>query len=264
VDAVYIALPNSMHREWTIRCAEAGKHVLCEKPLGLTAGECEDMIAACRRRGVALMEAFMYRFHPRTLGVAELARQGAIGDLRLVRATFSFTTRDPATNIRLNPALGGGALFDVGCYGVNISRLLLGEPGEAFAWQRPSPSGVDEVTAAVLRFPAGRFATVDCGLQLPRREDYEVVGTDGLMTVPTAFLPGTADADIHLLRGAERTSERIAGVNQYQLMVEHFADVVVGRAELVLPPEDAAANLRVLDALHRSMRSGRPEAVAAS
>jgi predicted dehydrogenase len=252
-----------MHREWTTRAADAGKHVLCEKPLALTAADCVAMIAACRDRGVVLMEAFMYRFHPRTIRVAQLARDGALGDVRLVRASFSFRVLAPE-NIRLKPALGGGALYDVGCYGVNVSRLILGEPREVMAAAVPAPSGVEGTLASVLRFEGDRLAVIDCSLALSRREEYEVVGTEGRLTVPVAFLPGIADAEIHIVRGTDRSTETITGVNQYQLMVEHFADVVAGRSPLTLPPEDAVANLRVIEAALRSARSGRAEAVVQS
>ena len=261
VDALYIPLPNSMHREWTTRAADAGKHVLCEKPLALTAAECEEMIAACRRRGVVLMEAFMYRFHPRTVRVARLVADGAIGDVRLVRASFTFRLQNPE-NIRLQPHLGGGALYDVGCYGVNVSRLVLGEPRAALAFGQTGPSGVDEVLGAVLQFDGNRLAVIDCGLTLSRRQEYEVVGTEGSLTVPTAFLPGTADAEIHIVQGTEQSVVTIPSVNQYQLMVEHFADVVAGQTPLGLPPEDAVANLRAIEAMLRSAGSGHTETVA--
>lgn len=260
VDAIYIPLPNALHRGWTIRCAEAGKHVLCEKALAVTSADALEMIAACRKHGVLLMEAFMYRFHPRTQKVVDLAAQGALGDVRLVRASFTFRLRS-RENIRLDPALGGGGLYDVGCYGVNVSRLLLGEPRAAFAFGQIGASGVDEVLGAVLRFDDDRLAIVDCGLTLSRRQEYEVVGTDGHLTVPLAFLPGPADAEIHLTRDQERTVQVTPGVDQYQLMVEHFAEVVQARATPRLPPEDAVATLRVIEALLRSLQSGRAEAV---
>ena len=260
VEAVYIPLPNSMHREWTLRCAEAGKHVLCEKPLALTAANAEEMIAACRRHGVVLMEAFMYRFHPRTLRVAELAAQGALGEIRLVRASFTFRVRSP-DNIRLNPDLGGGSLYDVGCYGVNVSRMLLGEPTTAFAFGRIGAGGVDEVLGAVLRFEGDRVAVVDCGLTLSRREEVEVVGDGGRLVVPTAFLPGVADAELHMFVDQERKVLTVPGVDQYQVMVEQFAEVARGDAPLLLPPEDAVANLRAIEALLRSLRSARAEEV---
>ncbi len=262
VDAIYIPLPNSMHREWTIRCAQAGKHVLCEKPLGLTAVECDEMIAACRQHRVVLMEAFMYRFHPRTHRVAQLAAEGTLGEVRMVRASFSFAIRNRATNIRLIPDLGGGALYDVGCYGVNVSRMILGEPRDALARADVGTSGVDEVTAAVLGFDGDRLAVIDCSLRTSRRQEYEVVGTEGHLTVPLGFLPGTADAEIHVTKGTEQSVITVPGADQYQLMVEHFEDVVLSGAPLRLPPDDATATLRTLDALYRSMKTGRAEAIS--
>jgi predicted dehydrogenase len=261
IQAVYIPLPNSMHREWTLRAAASGKHVLCEKPLGTTATECQEMIAACRQHGVTLMEAFMYRFHPRTQRVAQLAATGAVGGPRLVRVAFTFAARDPLTNIRFKPELGGGALYDVGCYGINASRMILGEPVEVFASGYIGASGVDELVGAILRFPGDRLAIVDCGMILPQRQEYEVVGTAGRLAVRAAFLPGTADAEIDLTQGTERSTERIPGVDQYQCMVEHFGDVLLEGATLQLPPEDAVANLRVIEAALTSLRSRRPHPV---
>jgi len=260
VQAIYIPLPNSLHREWTIRSAEAGKHVLCEKPLALTVADCEEMIAACRAHGVVLMEAFMYRFHPRTRRVAQLVTEGAIGDPRLVRASFTFRIRDPA-NIRLQPDLGGGALYDVGCYTVNVSRMILGEPREVAASGHIGTSGVDETLAGLLRFEGDRLAVIDCGLMASRREEYELVGADGRLMVPVAFLPGTADAEIHLVKGTDRTVMSIPGTDEYQAMIEHFEDVVLSGAPLELPPADASANLKVIEALLRSFRTRRVEAL---
>jgi predicted dehydrogenase len=202
----------------------------------------------------------MYRFHPRTRRVAQLAAEGAVGDVRLVRATFTFALRSEE-NIRLKPDLGGGALYDVGCYGVNVSRMILGEPKEAFARAGFGRSGVDEVTGVVLDFDRERFAVIDCSLRLNRRQEYEVVGTEAHLTVPLAFLPRMADADIYVTRGEERSVITIPGVDQYQLMVEQFEDVLLDGARPLLPPEDAAANLRTIDALYRSMKSGRAEQV---
>lgn len=262
VQAVYIPLPNALHHRWTLACAAAGKHVLCEKPLALTAAECEEMAAACRRHGVALMEAFMYRFHPRTERVASLIAEGTLGDLRIVRAAFTFTASDPRANIRFRPDLGGGALYDVGCYTVNVSRMALGEPTQVFACGVIGASGVDEQVGAVLRFGGSRAALIDCGLTLPRREEYEIVGTEGRVTVPAAFLPGTADAEMHVVRGTERQVVTVSGADQYQRMIEHFGDVVMGRSRARLFPEDATANVRALAALLASVRSGTAQAVA--
>jgi len=261
IQAVYIPLPNSLHREWTVRCANAGKHVLCEKPLAPTPAECEDMIAACRRQRVALMEAFMYRFHPRTEQVARIVRDGSVGEARLVRGAFTFQVREPRSNIRLRPHLGGGALYDVGCYTINLSRMILGEPDEVYACGRIGTSGVDEQVGAVLRYRDGRVALLDCALALPRREEYEITGTEGYLRVPNAFLPGTADAEIHVTRGTERTTHTVPGTEQYQRMVEHFGDAVASGSPVSFPPDDAVHNVRVITALLDSLKSGAPRPV---
>lgn len=263
VQAVYIPLPNSLHHRWTIRAAEAGKHVLCEKPLAPSAAECAEMIDACRQHGVTLMEAFMYRFHPRTERVAQLAADGSLGEIRLVRAAFTFQIRNPDRNIRLRPELGGGALYDVGCYTVNVSRMILGEPERVYAQGHVGAYGVDEQLGAVLDFGGGRMALIDCGVMLPGRQEYEVVGTKGRLGVPTAFLPGTADAEIHVWKGTDSNVVTIPGMDEYQGMVERFGDALLAGAPPPLPPVDAVRNLRVIEALLGSLRSGRPEAVAA-
>jgi len=257
IDAVYNPLPNGLHREWTVRAAEHGKHILCEKPLALDESECRDMETAAAEHGVRLMEAFMYRFHPRTAKVVELVREGAVGELRMIRATFTFRLMKPG-NIRLDPDLGGGALMDVGCYCVNVSRTLAAEePFEAQAFAAPAPSGVDQRLAGTLRFERGLVAHFDCALDMERREVYEVGGTDGTLVVPDAFLPGTGDAPIRELRGREAGREHVvAGADEYRLMVEHFADCVIEGVPPRFAPAEAALNMRVIEALYRSAREG--------
>jgi predicted dehydrogenase len=262
VEAVYIPLPNSMHCAWAIRAAEAGKHILCEKPLALDAAECAAMEQAARQHGVLLMEAFMYRFHPQTARVQELVRAGAVGAPRLISAAFTFRVGNPA-NIRLRPELGGGALMDVGCYCVNVARTMFeAEPVEAQAFAVWGQSGVDEQLVAGLRFSDDRYAQFDCALTLARREHYQVVGSDGWIDVPVAFLPGRGDTTIRVRSGQGELSETIAGADEYQLMVAHFADCVRGRATPRYPAHEAAANMRVITALLRSAHSGgRPEPI---
>jgi predicted dehydrogenase len=262
IEAVYIPLPNSLHREWAIKAAAAGKHVLCEKPLALDPAECDEMISAARQHGVLLMEAFMYRFHPQTARVLDLIAQGAIGEPRVLRAAFTFRVTNPA-NIRLQPDLGGGALMDVGCYCVNVARTLFGaEPAEAQAFASWGPSGVDELLLGQLRFAGERFAQFDSALTLARREAYQVAGTAGLIDVPLAFLPGAGDTTIRIQTAAGMAEETIAGADEYQLMVEHFAACVRGQAALRYPPAEAAANMRAIAALYRSARNGgRPETI---
>jgi predicted dehydrogenase len=223
VDALYIPLPNSMHLEWTAKAVAAGKHVLCEKPLALDEAECHEMAAAAQRAGVTLMEAFMYRFHPRTARVLELIQGDAIGPLRVVRSSFSFRLRNP-DNIRMKPELGGGSLMDVGCYCVNVSRTLAGaEPVEVQA-----------------------FASWGNHLD-----------------VSAAFLPGVGDTIIEEHHGREASQPHtIPGTDEYQLMVEHFADCVLYDRPVRYPPAEAAANMRTIEALYRSARNGgRPETV---
>jgi len=263
VDALYIPLPNSLHREWAIKGAEAGKHILCEKPLALNAAECAEMADAAERNGVKLMEAFMYRFHPRTEKVIELIQSGAIGDLRLIHAAFTFRVSNPA-DIRLQPALGGGSLMDVGSYCVNLSRTLTGaEPVEVQAYARWGETGIDEQMVGTLRFANDLFAQFDGAFTAERRECYQAVGSKGYLDVPKAFLPGTADTEIYQREGRRcEVLYTIPGANEYQLMVEHFADCVRNDRPLRYPPLEAAANMRVIEALYHSARNGgRPESI---
>jgi D-xylose 1-dehydrogenase (NADP+, D-xylono-1,5-lactone-forming) len=257
VDAVYIPLPNGMHREWSIKAAEHGKHVLCEKPLGLDAAECLEMAAAADANGVVLMEAFMYRFHPRIDRIIERVRAGAIGELRGIRSAFTFRlTR--MTDIRWRRELGGGALMDVGCYCVNVSRTVAGaEPVEVAAWADFTGGDVDARLAGMLRFDGDVFAQFDCALTMERREMCEVAGTDGVLAIEDAFLPGTGDTDIRTLRGrAQPSVETVPGADEYRLMVEHFARCALDGTPLRYPATEAAANMRVIDALLASARAG--------
>ncbi len=263
IDAVYIPLPNSLHRDWTIRAVEAGKHVLCEKPLGLSAAECDAMATAADAAGVACMEAFMYRFHPRIDRVLDLVAQGAIGTLRSVYAVLTFKVTKP-DNIRLSPELGGGALMDVGCYCINAGRTIMrSEPEEVHAVALWTDRGVDEQMVGMLRFEGGAVVQFDCALSLERRECFHVAGTDGHLEVTNAYLPGTADVTIEEYHGPrEKTSHAVAGVDEYQLMVEHFAECALSGAPVRYPLSEAAANMRVIEALYRSARNGgKPELV---
>lgn len=263
IEAVYIPLPNSMHREYAIKAAQEHKHILCEKPLAMNAAECIEMQDAARRNGVKLMEAFMYRFHPQLKQVIEFIQGGAIGTMQFIHAVFTFNVTNPV-NIRLQPQLGGGALMDVGCYCVNSSRTLAGqEPVEVQAFGKWGSTGVDEQMAGSLRFANGLLAQFDCGLKMQRRESYQIVGTEGMLDIPVAFLPGTQDTIIRHRRGREETVHSIPGDDEYRLMVEHFADSILHDLPPRYLPAEAAANMRVMEALYRSAgNSGRPERVA--
>ncbi len=257
IDAVYIPLPNSMHAEWTIRFAEAGKHVLCEKPLGLDAAECNAMAAAADAADVVCMEAFMYRFHPRIDRVLDLIDDGVIGTLRSIYSAFTFKLTNP-DNIRWLPEMGGGSLMDVGCSCVNVSRTMARkEPVEVQAVATWTGLGLDEQMAGMLRFDDGVVAQFDCSLSMERRECFHAAGTDGHLEVANGFLPGTGDVTVEEFHGrSEATSHRVAGTDEYQMMVEHFAGCVASGTAPRYSLAEAAANMRVIEALYRSAREG--------
>lgn len=255
VDAIYNPLPNSMHAEWTLKAAEAGKPILCEKPLAVDAAEAALMVGGCKARGVPLMEAFMYRFHPQHARVRELIEAGTIGEVRAVRAAFTFLL-DPfnPANVRLQGSLSGGALMDVGCYAVNAARMLFGEEpvGASATYDYREEFGVEVTLAGVLEFSDRRMATIDCGFQAAGPGWYMVAGTKGRIEVPVAFVTGE-DATTVIVQDAEgRREERIPGVNQYTLEAEEFADALIEGRPFRIPAEDGVANMRAIDALYRS------------
>lgn len=255
IDAVYIPLPNALHAPWTIRAAQAGMHVLCEKPLALHASQAGEMIAACRAHGVQLAEAFMYRHHPQIVQSLELVRAGEIGTPRLIRGSFSFELSRP-DDVRWDPALGGGALLDVGCYPVSAARLVFGaEPVKALATATFTPRGVDETLAGVLVFPEERVALVDCSFRLPLRQGLEIIGTAGRLALPWPYNPGPRPTTITLVRGDEERTITIPSANSYVLMVEAFNDALLSRRPFPYPPEDAQANMRALDMLAAAART---------
>ena len=263
IDAVYIPLPNSLHREWTVKAADAGKHVLCEKPLALTEAECREMSAAAKANNVRFMEAFMYRFHPRTERVLEMIRDGVVGELKMIQSVFTFRLTKP-DNIRLQPELGGGALMDVGCYCINVSRTMAGsEPIEVQAFEFRARSGVDNMMAGTICFPGEVLASFECGLNSKRRESYEIGGTEASLRVANSFLPGTDDVVIEEHRDGEATVfHSVSGVDEYQCMVEHFADCVLNGTDPRYSADEAALNMRVIEALYASARhGGQPVAV---
>jgi D-xylose 1-dehydrogenase (NADP+, D-xylono-1,5-lactone-forming) len=256
VDAIYNPLPNALHAEWTVRAAAAGKAVLCEKPLAQDADAAAHVVEACVRCGVPLMEAFMYRFHPQNVRVRALLAQGAIGRVDLVRAGFCFRMDplDPA-NVRLQRALAGGALLDVGCYAVNASRMVFGEePRYATAWREYDERfGVDVALAGVLEYPGRRFATVDCSFKAGYSGWYMVLGSDGTIEVPRAFTPQLDDTVVVIADAqGHRRAEHFAGVDQYRLMAESFAAAVLAGEPVPYAPDDAVCNMRAIDALARA------------
>jgi xylose dehydrogenase (NAD/NADP) len=250
VDVVYIALPNHLHREWTIRAAEAGKHVLCEKPLAISAAECDEMIAACQQANVLLMEAVMYRFHPRMLHLKQMLVARELGDIRFLHTAFSFNFDAPG-NYRAYRHFGGGALLDIGSYCVNSARWLIGsEPDSSKAVISYCHETIDLNTSAVLCFGKDVSAHIQCSFDAAEHQTIEVVGTTGAVTAPVAFTAWREDTTILLIqRGSAFELKEFAPADPYQLMVEHFTSCVMQKTPLLYPPEDGWATLRVLDML---------------
>ena len=249
VEVVYLSLPNSLHVEWSIWALEAGKHVLCEKPMARRADDVERAFDTAERAGTLLMEAFMYRHHPQTKKAAELLRDGAIGELRQVRSLFSFTLTDEA-NVRLQSDLDGGALMDLGCYCINMERLLAGEPELVFGRQRVGATGVDVGLVAVLEFASGVFGEFHCGFDLPAGTGLEAIGTEGTLAVRDPV----RCRDPHVEVNGERID--VEDVNRYLLEVENFSAAVRGEAEPLLGRADAVGQARVIEALYRSAATG--------
>jgi D-xylose 1-dehydrogenase (NADP+, D-xylono-1,5-lactone-forming) len=255
VAAVYISLPNSLHVEWSIRALEAGKHVLCEKPLDRRLEEVERAFAAATAAGRILMEAFMYRHNPQTAKLKELVAEGAVGALRVIRSAFSFNLEDPE-NVRLAAHLDGGALMDVGCYCVSGSRLLGGEPETVYGQQLTGPSGVDVLFAGTMRFPDDVIAQFDCGFVLRDRDELEVVGSEGSLFLDDPWHARRPVIDVRRRDGSEQIS--LEPVNSYRLELENLSDAIAGRAEPLLGRDDAVGQARTIEALYRSAAAGTP------
>jgi predicted dehydrogenase len=256
VDAVYIPLPNSLHVEWAVRALEAGKHVLCEKPLSRRAADVERAFDVAQRERRLLMEAFMYRHNPQTQRVTELISSGAIGTLRLLRAAFSF--RAPEGDVRLSRALGGGALMDVGCYCVDNARLIAGEPALLTAQQVLGGDGVDLTFAATISFPGGVLAHFDAGLTLVARDELEVVGDEGTLFLDDPWHCREPLIELRRADGVERI--QIPVVDSYRLEAENFSAAVRGEAQPLLGREDAVGQASTIEALY--LAAGNGEAVA--
>jgi predicted dehydrogenase len=243
MDAVYIPLANDLHAEFTLQAAAAGKHVLCEKPLARSVDEAAKMVAACRQNKVILMEAFMWRHHPRIQLVCEMIAAGDLGELRLVKMDFSFDIQ--RNDWRLQPAQGGGALFDLGCYGINAARLFTrAEPLEVAGWSRLHSTGVDMTDGFAMRFPGGVVGLIDCSFECPYRNRLEVVGTRAAVELPDGVLPG-ATCEIRIRRGERVESLNVQPAHQYAEQVKAFCRGIE-QGRLVEPAEDGLANMQAL------------------
>ncbi|HZR96420.1 MAG TPA: Gfo/Idh/MocA family oxidoreductase [Gaiellaceae bacterium] len=254
IEAIYISLPNTMHVEWSIRALEAGKHVLCEKPLTRHPDDVAAAFDAADRAGRLLTEAFMYRHNPQTKRLKELVGSGAVGELRLIRSAFSYGLYDE-DNIRLRTDVEGGALMDVGCYNVSGSRLLGGEPERVWGEAWYGPSGTDWVFTGTMRFPGDVIATFDCGTAMTNRDELEAIGSEGSLFLDDPWHCNTPVIEVRRDDGVERIE--LEREDSYRLELENLSDAIRGEGELLLGRDDALGQARALAALHESATSSR-------
>ena len=264
IDAVYIPLPNHLHRTWTLKALEANKHVLCEKPFACNATEATEMANVASAAGLLLMEAMMYRFHPRNQIIRYMVTSGKIGAVTLVRSSFCYPMDEEilakGNNARLQGEMGGGALLDVGCYCVSVARWFMGvEPAAVQAQAVYHANGVDMHLVGSLRFAENGLATIEASFISALQQTYSVLGSEGAIELPhDAFIPWEREA-VFTVRGKDQEvgqKQVMPGADEYLLMVEHFADAVLGKERLAFTPEESIRNLRVLDGLAEAARTG--------
>jgi predicted dehydrogenase len=262
VDVVYVSLPNSLHAEWTVKAIEAGKHVLCEKPLALSVAECNQIIDASQASGVVAMEAVMYLYHPLLHKARELIRDGAVGEVTMVRGHFAFFLDRP-DDVRWNPNLGGGSLWDIGSYPVSFIRWIAGEPDQVLGQQTLSASGVDATFAGTLRYNSEMLGVFDCSFLEPFRSRAEVAGTKGTLIIEHPY-PISGESRL-LLRGLgedEGKEMAVAKEDAYHSEVEALTAAVLDGTPLAVPLTSSRANVATLKALYESARRGEPQPVS--
>ncbi len=260
IDVIYNPLPNHLHAEWTVKAVEAGKHVLCEKPLALSVEEVDAMSAAAEKNGRVVAEALMYRSHAQTMKVREIVQGGKLGRVRVVRGTFSYPGA-PDGNYRLKPEMGGGALWDVGVYPLSFTRFALGaDPLEVFGWQVTGPTGVDESFAAQLRFPNDVVLQMDVSMARPYHVFMEIVGDEAALVIPQPFSPGPKEA-LYLTRKGMTETIKVNGAGTYAGEVEAMADAILDGAPPAVPLADSRATVGIIQALFESARTGKPAAL---
>jgi len=258
IEVVYIPLPNSLHKEWSIAALRAGKAVLCEKPIALNAAEAREMQAATEESGCLLLEAFMYRFSPVVTKAIELVRDGALGEIRTMHSTFSFVIPDDPTNVRLQPTTGGGALYDVGCYCINVLRMVAWrEPTKAWAtlsW--PDKYDVDMSGVGMLDFGSDLYGTFDTGFTASGDNYFRVVGTEGVMELPDGVLGRGEEARIILYVDKGEKEIVVPLVDAYMLELEDMSEAIRGISAPKFGNEPLDANMRVIDACFAADKSG--------
>lgn len=256
IDVVYIPLPNHLHKEWAIRAAEAGKHILCEKPLALTAKEASEMEEACAKAGVLLQEAFMYRHHPRYQMIKDVIASGEIGELRGIRSAFTFNNAGHKENVRYRKDWGGGSIYDVGCYPINVARLLLDKEPEAVTVQAlfsPEHDDVDMMATGLIEFENSISLSFDCGMWAAYRNPLEVLGTGGIIEVPSAFVC-SPDSGNFFVHANESREVEVPHVNQYTKQADYLARAIIQGTPLTFGASDGVKNMKVIDACLLSAR----------
>jgi D-xylose 1-dehydrogenase (NADP+, D-xylono-1,5-lactone-forming) len=261
IDAVYIPLPNLLHKEWVIKAAKKGKHVLCEKPASLTAADTAEMVTVCNNYGVRFMEAFMYQFHPQHDRVKEILQAGEIGEVKLMKSSFSFFMEptDRESNIRMDSTMGGGSIFDVGCYCIHSSRNLLNsEPVSVEVNSKiDADYNVETTSFVMMKMANGVDVVFDSSFDMAFRQEYEIIGTEGAIKVPLAFRPDVnGNVGVVIVeKGSVKREESLMG-EQYVLQVEHFSAAVLDKTlELQYPGEKAVLNMKVIEACYESIKT---------
>lgn len=258
IEAVYIPLPNSLHVEWILKAVEAGKHVLCEKPLALNPQDVRKVEQVAYESNKLVMEGFMYRFHPQHARVRELLVSGEIGELRTLHGTFSFVI-NTQYNIRLDNRLGGGATWDVGCYGINVSRWMFNSEPRSVYGQGSLENGVDVSAAAILEFGQGRRAVLNYGMNYGRRSFYEVIGTKGSITVENIWQEPELPGYVYIRTDAQGLrTETFEPASHFTLEAEALSQAIIDNRPTPYPLTDTALNVQVCQAVIQSINSGKP------
>lgn len=265
IDAVYIPLPNYLHKEWTIKAAAAGKHVLCEKPIALNEEETQEMVEACNQAGVVLAEGFMYRYHPRYKMIRDIIDSGEIGEIRGIHNTFTYNNpfARAASNFRYKD--GGGSIYDIGVYPITAARMLLGQEPQAVtvhALLSEEHENVDMMVTGILEFDHGVALSFDCGMWAAGRNTLEIVGSDGRIEVPLAFITTQKEADNFFVitldgRNDVRREVTVPYVNEFALQMDAIGRRILFGEPLPYPTTDSLLNMKVVDACLQSARERR-------
>lgn len=257
IDVVYNTLPNHLHAEWSIKAVEAGKHVLCEKPLALSLDDVDAISAAAQKYNRVVTEAFMYRTHVQTHTVREIVKSGKLGKIKMIRSNFTFVMTNP-DDYRWKPEMGGGSLWDIGCYPLSFARTILAaEPLEVFGWQVTGPTGIDDSFIAQIRFPDNVFAHFDCSIRIPFRVFMEIVGNEASLRISRPFNPGALET-LELFCNGEIEKITVNGTSPYLSEVEDIADSILINKPAVISLTDSRANVATILALFESAKTRKP------